>query len=97
MAIFGREKYLRAGEVIFMAESEVESVVLVMEGTVKGMLVGESRSVFNVVHKGHVIGEANVVTGAPASYTMITDSNCKLLYIPRFAYLSNAPVSPPLS
>lgn len=42
------------------------------------------QSTFQMVWEGSVVGEAEVVTGSPYRYTMVTQTDCQLLYIHRF-------------
>jgi CRP-like cAMP-binding protein len=59
------------------------------------------QSTFQMVWEGSVVGEAEAVTGSPYRYTMVTETDCQLLYIHRFTCTSrlalsySCPPSPP--
>ena len=94
LAVFGRERYLEPGEVVFMNGSDPEFVVMVLDGQLKGLAQDPGtmrQKTFQMLWKGSVVGEAEVLTGQPYRYTMVTETACELLYIHRFTYLANVP------
>ena len=52
---------------------------------------GFQQATFHTFWQGCVLGEAETVAGTPYTYTVTTATNCRLLYIHRFIFLSNIP------
>jgi hypothetical protein len=42
------------------------------------------QSTFQMAWAGSMVGEAEVLTGSPYRYTMVTHTDCQLLYIHRY-------------
>jgi CRP-like cAMP-binding protein len=94
LAVFGRDRFVPKGQCIFVEKANSESIVLVVRGEVQGLL-HESHSpkpvAFHTFTSGAVVGEAEAIGNVPYSYSLVTSTDCKLLYIHKFTYLSNIP------
>jgi len=84
-----RFRHLEKGEVLFFQSDASNSAYIVCTGNISIILNSPDgrEMVINEMHSGDLFGELGILTNKPRSTSAIARTNCKLLAIPRQAFL----------